>query len=144
MILKRNISTFAAVLALMAFMLLSASPAKAFKTTNPDMAEAYDECLTNKYQGKAKNVKKCFEDFRTTYAETCLAENQTVDGTGRQIDNVIDELHWHVGAFNTVDALNDISTQGRGRREKMNDLLEAVRDSRGACAHGGVRWEHIQ
>ena len=77
MILKRNISTFAAVLALMAFMLLSASPAKAFKTTNPDMAEAYDECLTNKYQGKAKNVKKCFEDLRTTYAEACFVDART-------------------------------------------------------------------
>ena len=82
MIQKRNISTFAAVLALMPFILLSASPAKAFKTTNPDMAAAYDQCLTNNYQGKAKNVKKCFEDFRTTYAEACLVDTPTIERNG--------------------------------------------------------------
>ena len=79
MIQKRNISTFAAVLGLMAIMLLSASPAKAFKTSNPDMAAAYDQCLTNNYQGKAKNVKKCFEDFRTTYAEACFVDAVTIE-----------------------------------------------------------------
>ena len=79
MIQKRNISTFAAVLGLMAIMLLSASPAKAFKTTNPDMAAAYDQCLTNNYQGKAKNVKKCFEELRTTYAEACFVDSFTLE-----------------------------------------------------------------
>jgi hypothetical protein len=79
MIQKRNISTFAAVLALMAFILLSASPAKAFKTTNPDMAAAYDQCLTTNYKGSGRKVKKCFEDFRTTYAEACLLYPETIN-----------------------------------------------------------------
>ena len=87
MIQKRNISTFAAVLALMAFMLLSASPAKAFKTTNPDMAAAYDQCLTNNYQGKAKKVKQCFEDIRTTYAEACFVDAQAIDYAEEQTLN---------------------------------------------------------
>ena len=76
MIQKRNISTFAAGLCLLAFMLLAASPAKAFKTTNPNMTAAYDSCLTKNYKGKAKQVKKCFEEFRTTYAGACLIEDK--------------------------------------------------------------------
>ena len=89
MILKRNISTFAAVLGLMAIMLLSASPAQAFKTTNPDMAAAYDQCLTINFQGKAKNVKKCFEDIRTTYAERCVIDNALRDRMMSDIDSIV-------------------------------------------------------
>ena len=147
MILKRNISTFAAVLALMAFMLLSASPAKAFKTTNPDMTIAYDECLTNKYQGKAKDVKKCFEDFRTTYADTCLAENRKginqvgKDDSFRYIDNVIGELRLHILQFSNLDLSHDVATQGRGRRDKMMQLIGVLEDSNSADAAFANRCE---
>ena len=107
MILKRNISTFAAVLGLMAIMLLSASPAQAFKTTNPDMAAAYDQCLTNKYQGKAKNVKKCFEDFRTTYAETCLVENQMIDHWSAQFDILVEQVLYAVSRVDPAKYQNN-------------------------------------
>ena len=79
MIQKRNISTFAIGLCLLALMLLSASPAKAFKTTDPNMTAAYDRCLTKNYKGKAKEVIKCFEEFRTTYTRgACLVDEQAI------------------------------------------------------------------
>ena len=74
MIQKRNISTFAIGLCLLALMLLSASPAKAFKTSDPSMMEAYDSCLNGKYNGKAKKVKECFKQFKVTFSSACLVD----------------------------------------------------------------------
>jgi hypothetical protein len=80
MIQKRNISNFAIGLCLLALMLLSASPAKAFKTTDPNMRAAYDSCLANiNSKSTIKEIKKCFEDFRTTYASACLVTRNGVE-----------------------------------------------------------------
>ena len=75
MIQKRNISTFAIGLCLLAFMLLSASPAKATTTTDPSFKEAYDICVNGKLHitGKAKKAKEmCFLEFRTKYNDACM------------------------------------------------------------------------
>ena len=82
MIQKRNISTFAIGLCLLAFMLLSASPAKAFKTTDSSMMAAYDSCLNRKYNGKAKKVKECFRQFKVTFSSACLVHDEWI---GRNI-----------------------------------------------------------
>jgi len=82
MIQKRNISTFAIGLCLLAFMLLSASPAKAFKTTDSSMMAAYDSCLNAKYNGKAKKVKECFRQFKVTFSSACLVDDEWI---GRNI-----------------------------------------------------------
>ena len=82
MIQKRNISTFAIGLCLLAFMLLSASPAKAFKTTDSSMMAAYDSCLNANYNGKAKKVKECFRQFKVTFSSACLVHDEWI---GRNI-----------------------------------------------------------
>ena len=83
MIQKRNISTFAIGLCLLAFMLLSASPAKAFKTTDPNMTIHFDMCLKKDYQGNARLAKKCFKDFRTKYMNACLVEGRLAKYSSR-------------------------------------------------------------
>ena len=76
MIQKRNISNFAIGLCLLALMLLSASPAKAFKTTDSSMMAAYDSCLNAKYNGKAKKVKECFRQFKVKFSSACIVEER--------------------------------------------------------------------
>ena len=72
MIKKRNISTFAIGLCLLALMLLSASPAKAFKTTDPNIMAAYNLCLKGKYNGSAKLVKQCFREIKRNFSSACF------------------------------------------------------------------------
>ena len=79
MIQKRKISTFAVGVCLLALMLLSASPAKAFKTTDSSMMAAYDSCLNAKYNGKAKKVKECFRQFKVKFSSACLVEERFLD-----------------------------------------------------------------
>jgi len=73
MIQKRNISTFAIGLCLLAFMLLSASPAKALKFTDSNMKKAYEKCLTKK---KVKNMKACFKNFSKTHKSACVVDKR--------------------------------------------------------------------
>ena len=82
MIQKRNISNFAIGLCLLALMLLSASPAKAFKTTDSSMMAAYDSCLNAKYNGKAKKVIECFRQFKVKFSSACLVHDETLKKTG--------------------------------------------------------------
>ena len=84
MIQKRNISTFAIGLCLLALMLLSAAPAKAFKTSDPSMMDAYDSCLNGKYNGKAKKVKECFKRFKSNWSSACLIDT----GPGSALDKM--------------------------------------------------------
>ena len=89
MIQKRNISTFAIGLCLLALMLLSASPAKAFKTTDSSMMAAYDSCLNAKYNGKAKKVKECFRQFKVTFSSACLVDDEYIS---RNYSNIVGRL----------------------------------------------------
>jgi hypothetical protein len=76
MIQKRNISTFAVGLCLLAFMLFSALPAKAFKTTEPALIKAYDKCLK---KGKQKQMKTCFRKFKEEYnSKACLVDKNSL------------------------------------------------------------------
>ena len=75
MIQKRNISTFAIGLCLLAFMLLSASPAKAFKTTDPQIEHEYNRCLKDK---EVKTMKACFKRWRKTHKSACLVEERYI------------------------------------------------------------------
>ena len=79
MIQKRNISNFAIGLCLLALMLLSASPAEAFKTTDSSMMAAYDSCLNAEYKGKAKKVKECFRQFKVKFSSACLIDESTLN-----------------------------------------------------------------
>ena len=78
MIQKRNISTFAIGLCLLAFMLLSASPAKAFKTTDSIMMEAYDSCLNDERKGTDIIVKECFRQFKVKFSSACLVDEMSM------------------------------------------------------------------
>ena len=80
MIQKRNISTFAIGLCLLAFMLLSASPAKAFKTTDWNMKQDYKKCLK---KDEVVAMKKCFKKFRKTHKSACLVEERYLDVMAR-------------------------------------------------------------
>ena len=145
MILKRNISTFAAVLGLMAIMLLSASPAKAFKTSNPDMTIAYDTCLTINFQGKAKNVKKCFEDFRTTHAENCLSEAGIVSSliasyTAMMEDNMND-LTFSLLSSSDIDTPEKMEQEFIKSQDAMIQTLNGYRDRMLSDVSNLCRWD---
>ena len=81
MIQKRNISNFAIGLCLLALMLLSASPAEAFKSTDSSMMAAYDSCLNANYKGKAKKVKACFRQFKVKFSSACLVHEYWLNQT---------------------------------------------------------------
>ena len=66
MIQKRNISTFAIGLCLLAFMLLSASPAKAIKISDVNsFKEQFEQCLA---QNSAAEMRSCFENVRRVHS----------------------------------------------------------------------------
>jgi hypothetical protein len=89
MIQKRKISTFAVGVCLLALMLLSASPAKAFTTTDPKVSAAYDRCLTKKYVWQFMDVIKCFEEFRTTYSDQCLVDETDIINSAHNNANIL-------------------------------------------------------